>query len=878
MAFDITQNPADVFLGGLKKIQKLPAYNPLTDPDLSTGDILTWQWVTRNEPIKTPVQTSPTDSLLYKGLSKFETPINAVTNSLPWYEKRLQDVGNTVTDITQKAGNFLQNTPEWLDQAKSSGKYLTDSQLTDKINNIYKQVPDATDEEIAQALSELKKEWYYFEGVNDKITNNPLIAGDNFIANKLVKPASDILWWATKMAWQVTGWYTAGLGKTMEWATNLFWDDTTKQKLWASQLVSWATDTWMWILTASMPWASSIFNTKAVEKSPVGTVFNKIWEWSQAVTKAGLDMTWLDPNSEEYQNYLNAWTKLWQVWTTYWLFKWAEKSLPYVKTGVNKATEAITPYVEPIIKKTWELASKIPNPLPTKQGVRNVWNQAAEAILSSQWKLDKKTRDVMQQNIGENGAKFALERDIVWKDIESTADNAWAYKVAKIQEKMDAVKNFWDTQTPDVARNVANVLKNDIIDSVEKSYGKGTDTMKVLEENHPELAQVLKLTDDVINSSKIDYLKLEQLKELHDYLNPENIQYDISGKPISETKNILSAWKRGKLQQLLEEAGQKNGVDIKWINKDIQGAYQLEKWLNNSVSRIQNLNILGLGDTQVAMISSILGGAPWAIGSLLLKKWLQSEWFRAWLSKKLYTKTPKNVTTNNMNPSGTSAPPITRMGRIMNHNNNSTTHEVVEPSNIPWSKKTTKEYPYGRTTRIGYDKWVEIQGTPLLPAKAGMWKNEITEQNTHLSKISANTEAARYGWTWNERIESYINGLVDFGSISKEKGVQLAENILKSVQDGESKYKYVDIKKLENFISDLKWIKETLPAQKTKTPLQIYDKLQKMANDWRFWEKSWNTLAEEFKKLTWKDVLDVGYENFTPEWTIKIKSKKSKNS
>jgi hypothetical protein len=53
-------------------------------------------------------------------------------------------------------------------------------------------------------------------------------------------------------------------------------------------------------------------------------------------------------------------------------------------------------------------------------------------------------------------------------------------------------------------------------------------------------------------------------------LNPENIQYDISGKPISETRNILSAGKRQKLQQILESEGQKRGIDIKKINKDIQ--------------------------------------------------------------------------------------------------------------------------------------------------------------------------------------------------------------------------------------------------------------------------------------------------------------------
>ena len=93
--------------------------------------------------------------------------------------------------------------------------------------------------------------------------------------------------------------------------------------------------------------------------------------------------------------------------------KLTKKAAPYVEQAVGKVGEIVPKVIE-----------KIPNPIPSKEGIQRVSNNAAEQILASQWKLDKKTRDVMQQNIGENGAKFALERDIVGKDIESTADNA----------------------------------------------------------------------------------------------------------------------------------------------------------------------------------------------------------------------------------------------------------------------------------------------------------------------------------------------------------------------------------------------------------------------------------------------------------------------
>lgn len=322
-------------------------------------------------------------------------------------------------------------------------------------------------------------------------------------------------------------------------------------------------------------------------------------------------------------------------------------------------------------KWVWVVAKKAGIKAPER--VQNISNNMAERMLSSQWKLTKPIRKELEGKIGQSWPKFALENDLVGKDIESTADNAWVFKIDKIKEKIEAVKTFGKTETPSVAKNVAQVLKSDIEASVEKSYGKGK-TQKVLDENHPELAWVYRLADEITKSNEIDYVKLEQLKELHDYLNPENIQYDISGKPISETRNILSAGKRQKLQQILEAEGQKRGIDIKKINKDIQGAYTLEKWLNDTVGRIANLNILWLWDTQTAVISSILWWAPWAVGGILLKKWLTSEWFVWGLAKSIYSK--KNASTNNSNPSGDMTPPVTRLGRIMNNSSDTTAPKV----------------------------------------------------------------------------------------------------------------------------------------------------------------------------------------------------------
>jgi hypothetical protein len=49
------------------------------------------------------------------------------------------------------------------------------------------------------------------------------------------------------------------------------------------------------------------------------------------------------------------------------------------------------------------------------------------------------------------------------------------------------------------------------------------------------------------------------------------------GKPIPGSRNIINVEKRSKLQKEIEQAGKKFGVDIKKINKEIQGSTTLAK-------------------------------------------------------------------------------------------------------------------------------------------------------------------------------------------------------------------------------------------------------------------------------------------------------------
>jgi len=446
------------------------------------------------------------------------------------------------------------------------------------------------------------------------------------------------------------------------------WDTSGAVATFGRGIVKWALG-WLGLATWFTPGGAAVntaFSSDTVAQ-PLDKYVSAPIRWAVAAWQEYLGY---NPNSEGSKALQETAGMVWPLAVLWGAQYWVSKIPNVLTKKVSVPTE-------------WPITKVEPN------AIQKFWNARAEQILSSQWKLNKKTKNALSNSVGENGAKFALERDIVGKDIEGTADNAGAYKIQKIQEKIDAVKRFGSTETPEVARNVANTLKNDIITNVKKSYGKNANISEVLMRDNPDIAKVYALADEVANSKKTDYVKLEQLKELHDFLNPEGITYS-DGKPTSEVGNLLASGKRSKLQGILEDAGNKNGVDIKWINKDIQWAFALEKGLNAAAERVQNLNIFGLGDTQTAVISAILWGAPGAVGGLLLKKGLSSEGFTSWLARKLYTKTPKNASTNTTNNSVTNPSPISRMGRIMNYTDSTTTPKIIKKALINLTDEKNK--------------------------------------------------------------------------------------------------------------------------------------------------------------------------------------------
>lgn len=312
--------------------------------------------------------------------------------------------------------------------------------------------------------------------------------------------------------------------------------------------------------------------------------------------------------------------------------------------------------------------------------VQSMGNSTAESLLSSQWKLDRKTNIAIEEATGMKWEKFALENNLVWPDVAATADNAAQFKISQMEDKINAVKDFGDTMTPAVAKRMAKAIEDDLSASLAKGVGAKdltdlTPEQTAILNSNPDMVRVINAMQTIKNSTKASYSQLEALKSLYDHYNPDNIKWEFNGRPSSESMHEVAAGQRGTLQKLIEDQWIQNGVDIKQMNSNIQAAFALENGADKAAWRIANHNLISLWDTQIAALAAIVSGAPWAAAGLILKKALfDNQWIRAGIARKLYT---KNAQTPNLTPSPTISP-VSRVGRIM-RNIDGSTNSGIKP-------------------------------------------------------------------------------------------------------------------------------------------------------------------------------------------------------
>lgn len=321
-------NPVENFLSGFEqnkidmqnKIQEMSSINNWPAPvfkipqlDMGTNidrlkgvwDVATGPWMEIGKPI---VAESPiidnTQWFTYKALSSFE---NA--------PQTLESISSTVQPVLSEASRMFENQAPGLELAKQRGEYLT----KDQVKWFMDQNKDLSQEDLLNSVWELIDQGYIFEWFNDKNTENP------WLTTPWMKFLGSMAWGAAK-ATEMVAWLPKAEAQLMRGTSNI---DEWNIGLWVSQIAWWAAQGWIALLTGAFPIISSVLTSSAAAPLVDPTLWN-VWKAANYVIKESLNVSWLDPNSEEYKNYEEAWTATLSLVATLWLLKWGIKGYKWV--------------------------------------------------------------------------------------------------------------------------------------------------------------------------------------------------------------------------------------------------------------------------------------------------------------------------------------------------------------------------------------------------------------------------------------------------------------------------------------------------------------------------------------------------------------------
>ena len=392
--------------------------------------------------------------------------------------------------------------------------------------------------------------------------------------------------------------------------------------------------------------------------------------------------------------------------------------------------------------------------------------------------------------------------------------------VSKIQRSLN--ENF-KNQLPPEYRKIMDSMSEDIQmkENIQKLFGiddngnlawnRGELTLKRLTSWTTTGGEARRLAKQIKEKYGIDMVQEARLRQM---------SMELVWDPRAQT--FFKSWLNGK-----------NGM-IEWIKPKIQNAFVNKEWV------IKEIAWKGIQKPQAVKPLAQSG---------MIKKWYLS----------------KNDIPNSSN--SRVIPSIQRKN-------------VIE-SEIPWAKKTTVETPMNpkgnESSILANKRGVMVKNNwemKLLPSGDRMRKQTLTNIS---NDIAIRTQWARYGWTWNTRVESKISDLLSKWEITQKEALE----IVKSIKNN-PKYSYIDEKALNKYIGELEWGNKVesfddlvnnkpviKPTIKEQSPKEIYDKLQEMANDGRYGMKSWDKLAEEFKQMTGKDIMDTWYDDFLDNGMMK---------
>lgn len=530
-----------------------------------------------------------------------------------------------------------------------------------------------------------------------------------------------------------------------------------------------------------------------------------------------------------------AWPVLWKVvapaiWGIvsktgkYWtaLIKWGGE---WLKKSISRDINAIkTPWVDTITRN-----------IPKAVVRRDLWFTPTERA-----KIEKIT--------GQDEGTYILSKWLAGKGKEELAE----VFMKQSDDMYNGITKQLANTNARVQSPVAKEALLDILDQLESSpkiaraYAKDIEWVKAM-----------------LARNDFSLSELNNIRRAYDKVNTG--MFTVQGKARSWLENAIDVKVRQDLSSQLQKEAKKYGVDVKAMNTELRAWLEMKDALLRRLSQEERNNFIGLQDLGVSAILS--GGEPVsAVATIVAKKY--AEKVAPWLAQKAYNLNKKPNVTRNVSRGNTITPrnKSSRLG-ISSNNRTPVVSDGIEYSNIPWAKKLSKEYPYWKTVRLWDKPKVEIKGTPLLPERTKTAELAKLKEIKELKRSIANaTEAARYWGTGNARIETGIQEAIKSKKITQQEAIDIVNDIYDDVIAGKSTYKYINEKKLEEYLNSLyskpivKPSPQVKPVQKTVKANQPNTISDKMASYKEIISNK--TLPEETRVFAMRDM----YELMIKEW------------
>lgn len=519
-------------------------------------------------------------------------------------------------------------------------------------------------------------------------------------------------------------------------------------------------------------------------------------------------------------------------------------------------------------KLIWTWSWETVAPKPSKFEV--IEQDVAEKIIARQWKIKPTIRRDIRQKTWLSAEKFALTNNLVWKYVEESLERTESFKQDKVNEKAIAIYDWGTAQKTPAQTAMATALRDHLQESLSEDMAA----------NDPKLVSIIESANNFLASDNPTYTQIDALKSLYDFYNPDNLQWDASWRLVNPAKHQNAAYRRNEVQKMIENEGEKRGVDIAQINKDIRWSHDLAKWLSAAEERMANNNIISLGDTQVAIMGSLLWGDIAGVGILAIKKMLGSESTTSFIANKLYNNAQYDKTNNSS--SGNTSGPLDWSGRFAGTNSPGTgvPGEVTKTTTIPvniskWESlaiwveqgtspaKTTQAIikaldelaPEERAKAI--EKSEKIQKIDKAQQTVKEWKTEIDDIATEREIMTA-----------KEKIAKDIKD----GKYTREELAMIAEvdkSLTKLIQEVRNMADNTEIWKMP--IVGEKWVTKTAPDEpKMNSAIETKPEPQTTQTGasgfkWKTRDEKKAIITEIFDSIAWENG-GITY-NFK-EWSI----------